>query len=594
MNSRYTTVGLVWVMVLCVCGSVRAETLRFPADRPVDILHIKLDLTVDIPKKFTGGSAEIRFVPLREVSSIRFDAVDFDVTRVTLGVDGKSARPVEYSNDGEVIEILLGDRPLDPATRATVRIEYSVTDPEQGLHFFAPSEAEPDIPYVVWSQGESIENRYWFPCFDHPNEMQTTEMIVTVHAGNEVISNGHLVSKKENADGTMTFHWLQDKPHVAYLVTLVVGEFHVEQESWRGIPVVYYVPKDHKDDVERSFGNTVRMLEYFSQIIGVDYPWDKYAQICAEGFGGGMENTSATTLGTGTLHDERAHLDFSSDGLVAHELAHQWFGDLVTCKDWSHLWLNEGFASYLEPVWYEHDRGRDEYDYAIYQDMKGAIRGGKKRPVVDLKYEHPDDMFDSRAYPKGSAILHMLRDRLGDAAFWKSVALYLTEHRHTPVESTDLRKACESVTGRSLQRFFYDWTERAGAPDLDVNFKWIEEDKLARIEVKQKQETDAFHFPLEVAFHFDDAETVTFRRKITDKEARFFYPLPKKPTMVLVDPNNTVLKELKEKKGRDLWVNQLERAPHIVGRINAAGIRTAGAQCGPPCTFYFLLWYYQA
>ncbi|MEE9270545.1 MAG: M1 family metallopeptidase, partial [Candidatus Krumholzibacteria bacterium] len=537
----------------------------------MDILHIKLDLNVDVPRKSAGGTATISLVGLRDVASIRLDAIDFDVSQVTLARGEERAAPVEYVNDGEAIEVLFGDTPLATGRPATLTIHYSISNPRSGLHFFGPTDAEPDTPYVVWSQGESITNRYWIPCLDHPNEMQTTEMIITTAANNEVISNGRLLSRKENSDGTVTFHWLQDKPHVAYLISLIVGEFHVEQDTWRGKPILYYVPRKHRDDVKRTFGNTVRMLEHFSTITGVEYPWDKYAQTCAEGFGGGMENTSATTMGTGVLHDERAHIDYSGDGLIAHELAHQWFGDLVTCKDWSHLWLNEGFASFMTPVWYEYDRGKDEYDYSIYGSMQRAISGGKERPVVDRRYEEPRDMFDSRAYPKGASILHMLRRRVGDEMFWRSVKRYLTEHAHQPVETSDFRKAFEQVTGRSLERFFFDWTERPGAPSLDIRYEWIEEDKLAEITVKQTQEDEAFHFPLEIEFHFDDTGPARLRRMMTEKEARLLFPLPKHPTMVLIDPHDAVLKEIKEHKGRDLWAAQLTKAPYATSRIRAAG-----------------------
>ncbi|MEK7757635.1 MAG: M1 family aminopeptidase, partial [Planctomycetota bacterium] len=426
------------------------------------------------------------------------------------------------------------------------------------------------MPYVMWSQGESIDNRYWVPCFDNPNEMQTTEMTVTVSAGNEAVSNGRLLSKVDNTDKTTTFHWLQDKPHVSYLMTLVVGEFYVEQDTWRGKPVVYYVPPKHKNDLRRSFSNTVRMLEHFSNITGVEYPWDKYAQVCVEGFGGGMENTSATTLGPRTLHDERAHLDTSADGLVAHELAHQWFGDLVTCKDWAHTWLNEGFATYLDAIWSEHDLGRDEYDYEIYRDMKNAVEGGKKAPVMDKRYDDPGEMFDSRAYPKGGSILHMLRHRVGDAKFWASVKRYLTKHAHQAVETSDLRQAFETETGRSLERFFYDWTERPGAPTVNVSYDWVDDDKLAKVTVKQTQESEAFHFPLEVEFHFDEGQPALLHGDLTEKEQRFYFPLPRRPKMVLVDPQQAVLMELKEQKGRDLWKEQLSSGPHAIDRIRAA------------------------
>ena len=561
----------VVLTIACAGVVVRAdEPLRVAGDRPLDLVHLKLDLKVDIPEKSAGGKATIDLTALRDVRSVKFDAVGFDVTKVTLSRGEGPPATVEYINDGDTIEVLVPEGTLPAGSRATVTIDYAVTDPKDGLHFFAPTTMEPEAPYLVWSQGESITNRYWVPCFDHPNEMQTTEMVVTAAGGNEVVSNGRLVSREENADGTVTYHWLQDQPHVSYLMTLVVGEFHVVRETWRGKPVVYYVPKENAADVERSFGNTTRMLDLFSDITGVEYPWSKYAQTCAFGFGGGMENTSATTLGTGTLHDERAHLDTSSDGLVAHELAHQWFGDLVTCKDWAHLWLNEGFASFMDPIWTEHHLGKDEYDYDMYNNGLRAIEGGKDRPVVDRHYDTPGSMFGARAYPKGSYILHMLRRRVGEQNFWASVKRYLTDNAHQPVETSDLRKAFERVTGRSLERFFYDWTERPGAPELAISYEWSEEEGVAQLSVKQTQEADAFHFPLEFEFHFADHDAMTLVRDMEDKEATFVFPLPQHPSMVLIDPNDAVLATIKEKKGRDLWEKQLTDAPNVTARIAAA------------------------
>lgn len=546
------------------------EPTRFAADRPADIKHIALDLKVDIPDKHVDGKARINLSALRDLSSVRFDAVGFEVKDVRIGRGKDEMKKAEFRNDGESIEISFGDATLTTGQEATVEIVYSIHDPKDGLHFFAPTAAEPKVPYVVWSQGETVTNRHWVPCFDHPNEMQTTEMTVTVADGNEVLSNGKLVSKKDNPDKTTTFHWLQDQPHSAYLMTLVVGEFHVEQETWRGKPVTYYVPPDRKADLKRSFSNTTRMLEHFSNLTGVEYPWVKYSQVCVEGFGGGMENTSATTLGPRTLHDERAHLDTSSDGLVAHELAHQWFGDLVTCKDWAHTWLNEGFATLFSAVWAEYDLGRDEYDYEIYEDMNRAIEGGKKAPVVDRRYEDSGEMFDNRAYPKGAFILHMLRHRLGDEKFWGAVKSYLTHFAHSPVETDDLRRSMEIESGRSLEKFFYDWTLRPGAPGVSVNYDWSEDDKLAKIVVKQTQDAEAFHFPVEIEFHMDDNTTSLLRGEVTEKEQRLYFPLKKRPSMVLVDPNLAVLMELKEQKGRDLWREQLKSGPRVIDRIRAA------------------------
>ncbi len=562
------------VLVVVAAGLLVSEWAwagdkQFAADRPVDLIHLRLDLDVDLVKETVEAQATIDVKALRDVTSMKFDAVDFDLSEVTVARGSREARPADFANEDKAIEVYLGDSPLKRGEAATVRIRYTITDPKRGLHFFHPSEAEPDIQETVWSQGESSTNRYWIPSFDHPGELQTTEMIVTVPPGNEAISNGRLLSRKENPDGRMTFHWFQDKPHAIYLVTLVVGKFHVEEESWHGRPVKYYVPPRHKDHVRNSFGNTIRMLDFFSRITGVEYPWDQYAQICAEHFGGGMENTSATTLGTGTLHDDRAHIDTSSDGLVAHELAHQWFGDLVTCRNWSHLWLNEGFASYLEAVWEEHDKGPDAYAVNMYRKSGRALSSGKKRPILDRNYKSPGEMFDGRAYPKGAWVLHMLRHRVGEEGFWRGVRRYLLNNKHKPVETIDLRKALEAETGRSLERFFYDWVERAGHPELEVRYEWNEEEKTANLHVEQTQEADPFQFPLEVEFRVADREPAAFTRTVRDRKHDFSFTLPAHPSMVRVDPNNVVLKEITEKKPRELWATQLTGDPSPVGRILA-------------------------
>lgn len=563
-------VAVFWVGV-ARAGDEPKDPQRFAADRPVDCLHIKLELNVNVAEKHVYGKARIDLVALREVSSIVLNAVNFETSAVRLAIDGRKPVAVEYVNDGEKIEVLPADN-LKTGQKMSLFIDYALDNPETGLHFFGPSQNEPDVPYIVWSQGESTNNSHWFPCFDHPNERQTTEMIVTTQRGFQVSSNGHLVSKKENrADDTVTFHWLQDKPHVAYLVTLIVGEFEIVTDTWRGKPVEYWVHPRYEERVERTFKNTKRMLDFFSDQIGVEYPWDRYAQLCCHAFGGGMENTAATTLGENALHDERSILDSNSDGLIAHELAHQWWGDLLTCRDWAHIWLNEGFASYFQALWKEEDLGADEFAYDMYRKAGSAKRGGKERPIVDRNYESPRSMFDSRAYPKGAWVLHMMRRRLGDELFWKALNRYASDHAYKTVETVDLRKAVEQVSGRTFERFFYDWTQRPGHPEVTVSYKWLSDDKLAKVTVKQTQEAPAFHFPMKLEFHFDDdAQPVTVLRDISEKEMSFYYPLANAPSMFRVDPDHAVLMELEEKKGRDLWKAQLLDDPSAVARIRAA------------------------
>lgn len=587
--------GRVVVIALCIVypalhAYAQADKPRVAADRPLDMRHMRFELGVDIAGKQVDGKATLDLTALRPVTSMKLDAVDFNVGRVRAGAskgETSGLTDVRHYNDGKTIEVFFG-RLVQTGEQVKVEIEYSVTDPKDGLHFFAPGDEDPDAPYQVWSQGQAIENRYWIPIFDHCNDKQTSELIVTVDEEFQVLSNGKLVSDARGPWGKRVVHWSQRQPHVAYLVTLVVGKFHVEEEQWRGVPVSYWVPEKRKEDLKNSFRNTTRMLDFFSDKIGVKYPWDKYAQVCCYQYGGGMENTSATTLGENTLHDAKAHLESDSDGLVAHELAHQWWGDYLTCRDWSHLWLNEGFASYFEALWDEESLGAADFAINMRDKARGAIEGGKSRPIVDRWYDTPGQMFDSRAYPKGAWVLHMLRRRVGDETFWKTMNHYCTKHALGLVETVDLRRAFEEVTGTSFERFFYDWTERAGHPVVEVTYTWNEEQKTADVVVKQTQTfrdesrgkpageekpatVEPFHFPLRVEFHFDaDMPPVIAARDICEVETRFTTSLPRNAEMVRVDPEQSVLMELKEIKGRDLWLAQLKRDPNPVGRIRAA------------------------
>src|SRR5690606_12666594 len=311
---------------------------------------------------------------------------------------------------------------------------------------------------------------------------------------------------------------------------------------------------------------------FFSERFGIEYPWDQYAQVVVEQFtSGGMENTSATTLYDGVMHDERALLDSTPDRLIAHELGHQWWGDLVTCKDWAHLWLNEGFATYCEVLWWEHHLGRDEADYLLYQESVEARSGStRERPVVDRYYPSAGSMFDDRVYPKGGWVLHMLRHRVGDADFFRALERYGTAYAFQTTETSDLRKVFSELTGLSLERFFHDWTERAGHPVLSVKTSWQPEDTLVKLVITQTQDEPPFAFPLTVELVAEDtAESVTLEREIEERELTLYLPMPDRPRAVRVDPGLTLLAEIKETKSEDLWKQQLIAAPTVVERIRA-------------------------
>jgi len=560
----------LWLALLVLLPAAAAQEPRFAADRPLDLRHLKLVAGVDIEKKTLRGRATLQMVALRHTSTIRLDAVGLEISKVeVLRGSPEQRQPAEHVSDGETLEIQLSQAVVR-GEPLTVHVDYVCADPQAGLYFFGPTKAEPATPYQVWSQGETIGTRHWIPIFDHPNERITSELIVTAAADLQVLSNGKLVSTTKNGPAAV-WHWRQDQSHVPYLITLVIGKFDVVVENWRGRPVDYWVPPGRKDDVERSFGKTRRMLDFFSDSIGVEYPWDKYTQIVVEQFRhGGMENTSATTLTERTLHDERAHLDHSSDGLVAHELAHQWFGDLLTCRDWAHTWLNESFATYFEALWAEHDLGRDEFYLNLLGKLRSA-RGAKKLPIVHHTYTDPWQQFDSRTYPKGAWVLHMIRRRLGDGIWWEVINRYVETRAHTGVETIDFRKAIEEISGHSFERFFHDWTARPGHPVVEVHHKWHAKDKLAEVRVRQTQKAAAFHFPLKIEYRFADAPpVVSVTHDVTAKDLRFFVPLRARPAMARVDPEFTILMELKERKGRDLWLRQLTDDENPIARIRAA------------------------
>ncbi|MCA9077170.1 MAG: HEAT repeat domain-containing protein [Planctomycetaceae bacterium] len=566
--TRLTLIGCL--CLLSAIATAEEEPLRTTADRIVDIEHIRLDLAVDLEQQTLTGTATIDFSALQPTHTLRLDAVDHDVQQVSQ-ITEQNRLDLTFENTGDELQIDLGQT-LSRGSQRRVAITYSVTKPPSGLHFFKPTDEEPDVPWMAWTQGEPRHNRYWFPCVDHPSEQQTTEIIAAVSDRFRVLSNGKLIDRRPLADDIIRYHWRQDKPHASYLVTLVVGEFAIVEQRWRDRPITYYVPPEQEADALRSFGRTVKMLDFFSEKFGIEYPWDQYAQVVVEQFtSGGMENTSATTMYDGVIHDERALLTNTPDRLIAHELGHQWWGDLVTCKDWSHLWLNEGFATYCEVLWWEHALGRDEADYLLWQKSKLARTGStQERPIVDRFYPAPRTMFDYRVYPKAGWVLHMLRHRVGDDAFFQALQRYGTVYAYQTAETSDLRKVFSELTGLSLERFFYDWTERPKHPVLDIDTSWQADDGLIKVVIKQTQDGDPFHFPLKLELVTEDtANSVTLERDVSETEMTLYVPMRDRPRLIRVDPDYALLAEINETKSDDWWQTQLTDAPSIAERIRA-------------------------
>ncbi|MEZ6045926.1 MAG: M1 family aminopeptidase [Planctomycetaceae bacterium] len=547
------------------------DKLRTPEGRDTDIVHIKLDLKIDIEAEDVSGTASLNFQPFKELNQLTLDAVGLEVSSIRLkSITREEPLELRFESDSDSLTIYFPE-PLTRQTDYQLEIDYSVHKPKAGLYFTGKTESA--TPTLVWTQGEPETNRYWFPCFDHPNERQSTELIVTTKAGLTVLSNCRLNSRTDLPETEeVQYHWKQDASHVSYLVTLVVGDFKLVEEEWKEIPVQFYVPPQRAEDVARTFGRTSEMIGFFSDRFGIEYPWEKYAQVVLYNFtSGGMENTSASSLHDGTLFDARAELDTSSDWLIAHELAHQWWGDLVTCKDWSHIWLNEGFASYCEILWSEHHDGADERDYHLYEESsRGSSGAALSKPIVDRHYTHPTTMFDSRAYPKGSWVLHMLRHHVGDEDFFRCINRYGIEYSFNTVETTDLRKVFERLLGLSLERFFYDWTERPGHPELKIKSSYDNKSNKVKLEIEQTQKWDPFHFPLKIEVWGEADEKAVLTEFITDKQGTWHLDLKSPPRLIRVDPDYSLLAKIEEDKNQQLWRNQLEYAPTIVERIRAS------------------------
>jgi aminopeptidase N len=553
--------------------AVVVPPLHRPRDRYYDVINYRLTIEADLKTKTVAGEAEVTLAPVRPgLDVVRLDAWSgMKVTRVR--VDGTTR---EFIHSGDTLEIPLG-KPRAVTDTLVVAVLYSTTAPPKGLYFSGPDESDPEKPYQVYSQGEMDENHYWFPCYDFPNDRATSEMIATVATPFTATSNGRLVGVQKDASGAKTtWHWKEELPHVSYLVSLTVGEYSLVEDSWRGKPILNYVYKSNAKDAPRSFEKTPAMMDFFSDLTGYPYPWEKYGHTIVQDFiYGGQENVTITTLTDNTIHDARAHLDRNSDGLVAHELAHQWFGDLVSFRDWSEAWLSEGFATYLTLLSEGNINGKDEYSYQLMQtqaDVTNADVGDRRRPTVTKRYTDPGSLFDNRIYGKGGCVLHMLRKTVGDTLFLKGLRKYVADYAFKVAETNQFRVVMEEVTGHNLDWFFDQWAYGAGYPKFDVSQKWDEATRTVSVTVTQTQTPDSltgiFTMPVDILVWVgDDPETYT--ETITDSVHVFTYPAYREPKLIIFDKGSNILKTATFNKPVSQWVEQLLRAGDAADRVAA-------------------------
>ena len=567
---------------LAVAGDVPADGGRpFPEpgtrpnyarDRGCRITHLDIGLRIDPAAQTLEGDTLVTVAPL---PSGRLDVVlDLDDVSVD-GVEDGSGAPLDHVYGGGELRV----RGV-PAEGGTIRVRYSGR-PARGLYFTGPTPAAPERPPMAWTQCQDEDGHRVFPCHDAPGIKQPIRLRITAPSGDTVVGNGRLVGKSPAGDGFTTWTWDQPEPIPAYLVMTVVGPLvTVEDEAdnaGTSLPLRYLAPPESTpEQLSRIFGRTPEMITFLARRFGVPYPWARYDQVIVHDFiFGGMENVAATTMTDLMLTDERAHLDTDFDDLVVHELAHQWFGDLVTCQDWSQAWLNEGWATYTEYLWQHHKEGPDEAHMGLLGKLGGYLAedGGRyRRSITHYNFRNPIDMFDRHLYEKGGLVLHTLRGILGEDAFWTGVTAYLEAHAHGAVHTRDFQRAMERASGRNLDGFFQQFVHGAGHPELVVSV--AHSDGLLTVDVTQKQSgpevAEAFHFPLVVDVVSENGETQRLRLPVDARSRSFAVPMANAPARVEVDPDMGVLSKLTLKSSRPLLLAALRDGSSVPVRLTAA------------------------
>ncbi len=541
---------------------------KYMRDRLVQVLHLKLDVTPDFAKQTIRGTSSLTFKPIaKPLSRLELDAIGLTIEDVT--AQGATLKEHEVTDDKLV---LVFDPPVAVGAEASVIIAYHA-QPERGLYFRTPEMGYKPGDTQVWSQGEPELHRYWYPGYDYPNQRFTSEVICHVPEGMKVVSNGSLVSQAKDANGLLAWHWKQNQPHPNYLVALAAGYFATIEDKLGDLPLAISVPPSEKEQAANAFRDTRKIIDFYQRETGVPFAWDKYHQVyCLDFVAGGMENTSCTFEGAGLLFRDDVEQLKSLHYLDAHETAHQWFGDLVTCRDWSHVWLNEGFASYYTVLYEEHKNGVDSMRYELWREAQKVLESLDTKPIVWRDYADPQLQFDYRAYPKGAWVLHMIRTRLGPELYRKCIQAYLERHRIGNVTTDDLQDVLEELSGLSFDQFFDQWLYHGGVPELKIEYSWDAAAKQARLTVKQTQkvtnEVLLYRFDLPVRFFLKGQEKpVDFNVVVSKSEEDFQFPLAAAPELVRVDPDYTVLAKIDFHPPPEMLKRQLKS--DVIGRLLA-------------------------
>ncbi len=550
-------------------GPGEAHPIRrnYAPDRSAGFSHMSLDITPSFEQHTITGKVVFNFKPVaKSLDQLELNASDMTID----GVESSAKiQAWQYAKDKLIVTFA---EAIPAGQDSTLSIRYHA-QPVKGLYFRTPDMGYKAGDEHLFTQGEAIDNRYWYPCPDEPIDKYTTEVTCHVPEGMTVLSNGRLVSNEKDGAGLNAFHWSQEKPHANYLVSLVAGYFKSVEDKHNDTPLAMYVPPSDIAEAPNSFVDTKDIMDFFEHEIGVPFPWAKYYQVLVQDFmEGGMENTSLTTETEFTLFTPATENLHSSQGLVSHEMAHQWFGDLVTCKDWSQIWLNEGFATYYSTLYDGHKDGEDAMLYNFYKRLRSLTSSSNTAPIVNRKFESPDDIFGSLVYDKASYVLRMLRTQLGADLYRKCIKTYLERHQYGSVVTEDLSDVIEELSGKSYDQFFDQWMYHGLFPQLSVSYSWDEKTKLAKITIQQTQavndEVLLFDFPLNIAFKGKSGrieKTVTVKQTSED----FYFALPEAPDQVRLDPRVEVLAKITIDLPPAMIAAELADDSDVVARLDA-------------------------
>lgn len=579
----YLTILIFGLAFLAIADSSLAQQnnallnrYRESPSRINDLIHTKLDVRFDFKKRYLYGKEWITLKPhFYTTDSLRLDAKGMDINTIAILSNGK-LRTLKFTYDSLSLNIRL-NRAYSGSEKYTIYIAYTakpderkgIRNNEKGLYFINPDGTEKNKPTQIWTEGEPESSSGWFPTIDKPNQKTTSEISMTVPSKYVTLSNGRLAGQNSHPDGTRTDTWKMELPNAPYLFMMAAGDFKIYKDQWRGKEVNYYLEPKYAPYAKDLFGDVPEAMSFFSSITGVDYPWNKYAAIVVRDYvSGAMENTTANVFGGQSTRRELLDQYYSSG--IEHELFHQWFGDYVTCESWSNLTLNESFADLGEILWLEHKYGKDAADEHLYNGLQGYLGNpeNSKIPLVNFHYEAIHNAFNGVTYQKGGRILNMLRNYLGNAAFYKGLNIYLTTNAFKSAEAQQLRLAMEEASGLDLNWFFGQWYYQAGHPVLDISYRWDENSKIETVYISQKQDGQLFKLPIAIDTYHNG---IVERHKvwINSRNDTLTFKIAAKPELVNVDADKVLVVSKTDHKSLDEYVFQYAHAPLYLDRYEA-------------------------